>query len=87
LFPTRLIDVGFQKVSSAPRLILVAETQFEAGKDAYLALSHSWGSKEIETLPITTNSTALQDEVLLDKLSTTFKDAILVARHLGIRCL
>ncbi|KAH6683930.1 HET domain protein [Halenospora varia] len=85
-FPTRLIDVGIQKVGSAPRLILAAETQFGAGKDAYLALSHSWGSKQMETLT-TTNISALQDGILLDKLPTTFKDAIRVARRLGIRYL
>jgi hypothetical protein len=40
----------------------------------------------METLT-TTNITALQDGILLDKLSITFKDAIFVARHLGIRYL
>lgn len=85
-FPTRLIDVGFQKAGSAPRLILTDKPQFEAGKGAYLALSHSWGSKKMERLT-KANITAFQEEFPLDKLSTTFKDAILVARHLGIKYL
>lgn len=85
-FPTRLIDVGIRKSGGAPRLILTAEARLEAGKDAYLALSHSWGSKQMVTLT-TENITAFQDEILVDKLAPTFKDAVLVARRLSIRYL
>ncbi|KAF2147536.1 uncharacterized protein K452DRAFT_8644 [Aplosporella prunicola CBS 121167] len=55
----------------------------------YIALSHCWGDYEAHK-PLTTTTKTLKDRqraIPLDSLPQTFKDAILVARWLGIEYL
>ena len=84
--PTRLVDVGSHGSGRAPRLIITREEQLEVGRTAYIALSHRWGSGFVKKLT-TENITQFQCGIPLDTLPATFRDAILVARRLGVRYL
>jgi hypothetical protein len=87
--PTRLIDVGFSDDTSSLRLIVNADTR--GGEVTYLALSHCWGDVSGEDVQqMITTSTNLSQRLIgfsLQSLPQSFRDAVYVTRHLGIRFL
>ncbi|CAH0044471.1 unnamed protein product [Clonostachys solani] len=79
--PTRLLDLNYH--GSDLRLIMTAE---ETIKEDYATLSHCWGGQSI--IKLTTDTLAqFQNKIGTTSLPQTFRDAILVARRLGIRYL
>lgn len=79
--PTRLIDIG----KHTGKFCVVPGSKAAPGQ-AYIALSHRWGVKGMSNVLLTTeNETELSLGVPITSLSQTFQDAIVVARHVGIR--
>lgn len=77
--PTRVIDVGDSQ--TPPHLHIGSPA-----KGRWVSLSHCWGGQ----VPYITTKQTLKDrvrEILMDDLPATFRDAIVVTRHLGIRYL
>lgn len=77
--PTRVIDVGDSQ--TPPRL----HTGSPA-KGRWVSLSHCWGGQ----VPYITTKETLKDrvrEIPMGDLPATFRDAVVVTRHLGIRYL
>lgn len=77
--PTRVVDIGSPDNAVHPRLFV------SKGKKAdYIALSHCWGGS-ID--PVLTQGTYedFQKELPVSKLAANFKDAIRIARELGIQ--
>jgi Heterokaryon incompatibility protein (HET) len=77
--PTRVLDIGSEGIKLVSGM---------GAYDLYAAVSHCWGSAE--TLPARTTKANLASRHLRineDELSRTFRDAILLARHLSIRYL
>ncbi|CAG9990456.1 unnamed protein product [Clonostachys byssicola] len=80
--PTRLLDLNYGGGDDL-RLFATAE---ESIKEEYATLSHCWGRKSITKL--TTDTLAqFQNKIESASLPQTFRDAVLVARRLGIRYL
>ncbi|KAF3802584.1 hypothetical protein GCG54_00014291 [Colletotrichum gloeosporioides] len=80
--PRRVLDVG-NKID--PRLLLHVSSE-EIGN--YVALSHCWGPEHLH--PPETNLSNLrqrQEGIELSTLPSTFRDAVLVTRSLGIQYL
>ncbi|KAG8161309.1 hypothetical protein KVR01_009573 [Diaporthe batatas] len=80
LLPSRVIDVTQDGLD--PRLVVSDEGQ----RGQYAALSHCWGGLQI----LQTNAATLaqyQDNIPLDELPRSFKDAITIARKLQIQFL
>lgn len=79
--PTRLLDLNYG--GGDLRLIMAVE---ESIKEYYATLSHCWGGQNI--IKLTTDTLAqFQNKIETASLPQTFRDAILVARKLGIRYL
>ncbi|KAF5675368.1 heterokaryon incompatibility protein [Fusarium circinatum] len=79
--PKRVVDVGPQDGSRAPALY-VSQGEIEP----YAALSHCWGKSNL--LRTTTATLASRTQgIECSELSTTFQEAILVTRDLGLRYL
>ncbi|KAI1371390.1 HET-domain-containing protein [Hypoxylon crocopeplum] len=78
--PTRVIDLG---ENEAARIRLIESNDEKA---PYAALSHCWGGV-IPAITTEANKTARSDGMDSDELPQNFKDAIHVARALGIRYL
>lgn len=79
--PTRVIDVG---PTDGFVNVKVVETDRRLGM--YVALSHCWGKQQI----ITTTTKNIEDHkkaIPFQKLSKTFKDAVIVTRKLRMRFL
>jgi Heterokaryon incompatibility protein (HET) len=77
--PTRLLNIGNPE-SQEIRLVLSANQ----GILPYAALSHCWG----KSLPLSTTAatmTRFLETIPISALPQTFKDAVVVARRLGIR--
>jgi hypothetical protein len=87
--PKRLLDVGSNVDATYSRIV---ETEFleGSGKIQYLALSHPWGDKTDHNPHFTsTNDNIIRHmrRISDNELPETFRDAIIVARQLGIRYL
>lgn len=79
--PSRVLDVGPSDGSFQPRLFVSSHQ-----RAPYAALSHCWGTAQ--TIKTTTSS--LQErlnEIALDSLPKTFRDAVLITRALNLRYL
>lgn len=83
-YPTRLVDVGDN--SSSCSHIRLIETAGEHPAGPYATLSHCWGSANFIKLERSTVN-HFQKGIPMIELPKTFRDAITVARHLGIRYL
>ncbi|KAM0236650.1 hypothetical protein ACHAP5_009286 [Fusarium lateritium] len=82
VLPTRVIDVGDPKEHRPkPRLFMSKKTSGQ-----YIALSHRW-SKAIATTLKSDNLSRYQEELPVDDMPPTFRDAIEVTRQLGFRYL
>jgi len=79
--PTRLIDVG---VAGQESVKLWETTLDDRGK--YMALSHPWGQPP-HFCTYRSNISDHKHGIALEQLPTTFRDAILTTRGLGIRFL
>jgi hypothetical protein len=82
-YPTRLLHVGQGDDSQSPpniRLILTAE---DIPDGPYVTLSHCWGNAHIVQL-LKSNMKEFKSSIPLERLPKTFKDAVTVARRLGI---
>ncbi|KAK3369591.1 heterokaryon incompatibility protein-domain-containing protein [Lasiosphaeria ovina] len=78
LLPTRYIHVD----SNPPQLRIASPDE----RGFYIALSHCWGTSR----PLTTTTATLPNRMFgipLSKMPRTFRDAVLVARELGIEYL
>ncbi|KAF2176560.1 HET-domain-containing protein, partial [Zopfia rhizophila CBS 207.26] len=85
--PTRLVDVGSPDGSDPPKLIATNEIKFPNPSNVkYLALSYCWGEDWFLKTTATTIHT-LMLSIPWDELSKTVRDAIMVARRLGIQYL
>ena len=80
--PTRVLDVGPSDGSRNPRLCILLDDD----RVKYLTLSHCWGNAETMELIASTHSRLLEG-VQLELLSRTYRDAVLITRVLGYRCL
>ncbi|KAH9211843.1 heterokaryon incompatibility protein-domain-containing protein, partial [Leptodontidium sp. 2 PMI_412] len=78
--PSRLLSLG--SVTS-PHLQLCDEN---LGHVEYATLSHCWGTNMILKL-VTSNIDAMKKAIDPEDLSPTFRDAVAVCRHLGLRYL
>lgn len=79
--PTRVIDVG-----SCTELQLVHLHASKGQSGRYIALSHIWG--KTETLRTTTDTiTERMQGIVLSEMPTSFRDAVIVTRRLGIQYL
>ena len=85
-YPTRPLDISSEdhqhNSKAPPRLIETAE-RMPSGP--YVTLSHRWASSGQQVLTTTNNIEAFKVQVTM--LPKTFRDAITVARRLGIRYL
>lgn len=79
--PTRLLDVGTQNDE-----IRLVKAEVLPDGTQYATLSHCWGSKPFLTLTRATLGEFLV-RVPFERLSKTFRDAIIAARNLGFRYL
>ncbi|PVH68548.1 HET-domain-containing protein [Cadophora sp. DSE1049] len=84
--PTRVLDVG---VPEEPNLLRLYVTGGEKG--LYITLSHRWGrdDKMFSTMNKSkeNNLQTRSEEIKLDKLPATFRDAVIVTRMLGVQYL
>lgn len=78
--PTRLIYMGRLGLDFVPRLCISSELPSNI---TYVTLSHCWGLIKIFRL-LSTNLMNLLKEILLPELTQVFRDAIDLARRLGI---
>ncbi|KAF2809391.1 HET-domain-containing protein [Mytilinidion resinicola] len=81
--PTRLLDLGLPDSNTNPRLI-ISTSALEG--IPYATLSHCWGKSAILRL-LASNLKDLCDEIPLQTLPKTFRDAIAVTKRAGIRYL
>ena len=80
--PTRLLDVASPDRTS--NIICLMESKELASGSAYITLSHRWG--DAKPLQLRRDTYAqLRSGITLDSMPPTFRDAVLVARHLSIR--
>ncbi|KAH8665083.1 heterokaryon incompatibility protein-domain-containing protein [Tricladium varicosporioides] len=82
--PTRLIHIG--KTSESPIKIVdtTNASRAEKSKTQYIALSHKWGKSEFLNLR-SSNIHQLSQEIRVNELPQTFKDAILASRILNVQ--
>ncbi|KAJ3541688.1 hypothetical protein NM208_g4492 [Fusarium decemcellulare] len=78
-YPQRLIYVG--DTNQPPRLILREEEHVEGG---YAALSHCWGPNPQFTMLSSDTLEQFRDEIPLEELPASFRDAIITCRRLDI---
>ncbi|ORY19521.1 heterokaryon incompatibility protein-domain-containing protein, partial [Clohesyomyces aquaticus] len=87
-FPTRLLDLGQQLLSSEPPKLV--ETKNGIGTEfcspAYATLSHCWGNSQPLRLLMQNKLQHLQG-IPLSALPRVFSEAMTVCRNLGIRYL
>ncbi|KAF8852840.1 HET-domain-containing protein [Acephala macrosclerotiorum] len=91
--PTRMIEVGDTLNDKHSRLVITSEMQARTSKDEatkYMALSYCWGqgdgtSKLLKTTHDTIRSRT--EKIELDTMPQAFRDAVIVARTLGIQYL
>lgn len=76
MLPTRLISVA----GESPRLLLSAECP---ERPRYATLSHSWGSHDVIKL-LSEDLESFMEALPVERLPTTFKDAIEITRKLGL---
>ncbi|KAH6894606.1 hypothetical protein B0T10DRAFT_456832 [Thelonectria olida] len=86
--PTRLIDVG----DTTSKTVHLSSTRFwsQSQGTKYVALSHPWGDAKLHDHFSTTSKNIdrrLVNEIPLDELPATFKDAVKVTRELGVQYL
>lgn len=82
VLPTRVIDVGPSDGSKTPYVYISNAGE----RHQYAALSHRWGNTD----PLTTTTQNLVERRLglpSSEMSQTFRDAITIARNLGVRYL
>jgi hypothetical protein len=78
--PTRLLDVSHTGSGSEAAVRLVRGCDVTG---RYATLSHCWGRAQISRL-LTTNQADMEGGIRLTTLPTTFRQAVVVARFLGI---
>ncbi|KAK2925309.1 hypothetical protein FoTM2_015589 [Fusarium oxysporum f. sp. vasinfectum] len=78
-FPQRLIHVG--DADLPPRLVLREEDHVQGG---YAALSHCWGPNPQFMMLSSDTLEQFRDEIPLDELPASFRDAIITCRRLDI---
>jgi hypothetical protein len=90
--PTRLVDVGDPLTCEPPRLVVTSDLggnkRERLGEFNYMALSYCWGDpKDSSRLLRTTHSTIRTrlKSIEVEVMPQVFKDAVRVARTLGIR--
>ena len=81
LLPTRVLDVG---TDDAPNIKLHISGPEERGK--YFTLSYCWGGDQ-PAMTTRETITAYSEEILLESLPQTIRDAVTVTRSLGFRFL
>ncbi|TVY80789.1 hypothetical protein LSUE1_G006736 [Lachnellula suecica] len=81
-YPTRLLKLG----SSVSETICLCVTKECAIEGEYATLSHCWGSGQPTKLE-TDNLEIMKSGITVSSLPRTFRDAIVVARHLNIEYL
>ena len=84
--PTRLVDIGEEPGQLRPRLVLPSATATMADIQ-YLTLSHAWSVTVDESvLKLSTNKLKdFQNDIPLERLPQTFRDAMTVTQQLGYR--
>lgn len=75
--PTRVLDLGDDNSQ-----IFIKETGRSIGN--WVALSHCWGKEKQLVLDA---NLPIKDRLKIETLSTTFRDAVMVTRHLGFQYL
>lgn len=86
--PTRLIDVGHDAFA-VPRLVLSSDVH-QTEQTRYAALSYCWGDEEEAKSQFKTEIASLEDRCVAlssELMTSTTKDAIALARAIGIRYL
>lgn len=82
VLPQRVIEISADGKDSGSVTLALRETNGQMGR--YIALSHCWG-----TIPIVTTNLAnmehMKQEINVESLPQTFKDAVHCARKLGIK--
>jgi Heterokaryon incompatibility protein (HET) len=86
--PTRLVDIKEFQNSGRIRVVCRDEVLLEqtGGQIRYLTLSHVWGDDKFLTLTAT-NIQHLGSGCHISRLPKTFRDAIAVTSHIGLRYL
>jgi hypothetical protein len=82
--PTRLIDVGEEKIFHSSIQICLKNKQDLPPNLQYLTLSHCWGG----TVPLRlmrSNLTSMMSNIPFSQLPKTFQDAVIVTQKLGVR--
>ena len=82
ILPTRLLDVEIIEKSQKPRLIV---TKYQQRPIHYLTLSHHWTESSKTQATTRDNLAQRLQEMSLNSLSQTFRDAIYITRQLGYR--
>ncbi|KAF2111357.1 heterokaryon incompatibility protein-domain-containing protein [Lophiotrema nucula] len=82
--PTRLIDVGTAESHWVSKLVLSAD--LSGSSPQYVTLSHKWGNEQITVLT-TENLRVFQDNICVEELPRTFREAVRFTRGLGVRYL
>ena len=89
MLPSRVLDVGnYQDRMSYHSVHLHVRTPNERG--LYVALSHRWGLERSQKMPLQTTRRNLKQhckDISYQCLPSTFRDAVIVTRILGIRYL
>ena len=89
MLPSRVLDVGFSQEHMSDRSVhLHVRTQDERG--LYVALSHRWGLRGSQKMPLQTTRKKFEQyctNISYQYLPSTFRDAVIVTRMLGIRYL
>ena len=83
--PSRLIDLRPADISH-PDARLVNMSDLDDPREQYVTLSHCWGGS-LEFKAISSNILQLQEQIIYDSLPRTFRDAIVIARGMGVRYL
>lgn len=87
-FPTRLIDIGSFEFGAGSEPLLRLHILRDDGppEGSYLTLSHCWGTADFMTLT-RSNLESLKIGFSVEDLPKTFRDAIYIAKKLGIKYL
>lgn len=80
--PRRVIDVGSEADSQLRLFVPSAPRKGEK----YVTLSHCWGKENVSQL-LSSNFSALLEEIPFESLSRTFQHAVIITRRLGVRYL
>jgi hypothetical protein len=81
--PSRVLDVGKPE---HPNALCIRETGGRA-VGIYIAVSHRWGETDKQFQTTTQNIQKRREEFPFQELPQTFKDAVIVARKLGVQFL